>query len=60
MRSMLAGYSKDLASNEAAVRWIDEWLIEQGCTKRSSDWLERAMSAWSGHMHRLSGRGRSI
>lgn len=50
LRGALAGYNADLAKNDSAVLWIDEWLGKQGCGYRSSEWIERAMQAWSNHM----------
>jgi hypothetical protein len=50
LRSALAGYQADLAQNDAAVRWIDEWLIQEGCEYRSSSWIERGIARWSDHM----------
>lgn len=49
LRATLTGYNADLGKNDAAVRFIDHWLAEQGCAKRSPDWIERGISAWSNH-----------
>jgi hypothetical protein len=49
LRATLTGYNADLGKNDAAVRFIDHWLVEQGCAKRSPDWIERGISAWSNH-----------
>ena len=57
LRITVAGYQADLAKNDAAVRWMDEWLAKEGCTYRGGEWIERAMSAWSNHMFDL-GRAR--
>jgi hypothetical protein len=58
LRGTLAGYNVDIAKNDAAVLWIDGWLVDEGCEYRSSNWIERAMSAWSNHMLSLNMRGR--
>lgn len=55
LRQTLAGYHGDLAKNDAAVLWIDHWLVEQGCGYRSAVWIERAMQAWTNHMLDLDG-----
>ncbi|SLN36742.1 hypothetical protein AQS8620_01315 [Aquimixticola soesokkakensis] len=54
LRITIAGYHKDLGANDAAVRWIDEWLNEQGCGYRGGTWIERAIGAWSDHSLRLN------
>ena len=59
LRTTLAGYSKDLAQNDAAVRWIDEWFDKQGCAYRSAEWIERGVRAWSDHALDLGMRRRS-
>ena len=59
LRKTLAGYHAELAKNDAAVIWIDEWLVGEGCDYRTAEWLERAMQAWSDHMFTLNRRGRS-
>lgn len=50
LRSTVAGFHADLAKNDAAVKWMDQWLQEQGCGYRSAEWVERAMGAWTRHM----------
>lgn len=50
LRTSLTGYQKELAENDAAVRWIDEWLVKEGCEYRTSSWIERGISRWSDHM----------
>lgn len=57
LRITIAGYHKDMGANDAAVRWIDEWLQTQGCEYRTSSWLERAISAWTDHHYALAGKG---
>lgn len=57
LRTTLAGYNGDLAKNDAAIRWIDEWLLREGCAKRTASWIERAMQAWSNHMLALARPG---
>ena len=54
LRSQVAGYQSDLAKNDAAVLWIDGWLIREGCEYRSSSWIENAMAAWANHMFTLT------
>jgi len=58
VRSAVAGYHADLAKNDAAILFMDQWLQEQGCEYRTSHWIERAMQAWSDHMLKLNMRGR--
>lgn len=50
LRSMLANYSKELVQNDAAVSWIDEYLLKQGVAKRTASQVERALGAWHEHM----------
>lgn len=50
LRETLAGYSVDLAKNDAAVRWMDEWLTNSGCRYRGGRWIERAIGEWNHHM----------
>lgn len=54
LRSALTGFQADLAKNDAAVLWMDDWLISEGCQYRSASWIERAISAWSNHAFDLS------
>jgi hypothetical protein len=58
LRIMLANYNKELAENDAAVSWIDEWLQRQGVAKRTATQVERALGAWSNHMFDLGQKGR--
>lgn len=55
LRAMVAGLHADLAKNDAAISWMDDWLTGQGCRYRNAEWTERAMAAWSGHMMSLHG-----
>lgn len=55
LRQTVAGLHLDLSKNDAAIRWMDEWLIEAGCGYRSVKWVEKAMLAWSGHVQDLRG-----
>ena len=55
LRQALAGYHSDLAKNDAAVLWVDQWLIEQGCGYRAASWIEKAIQAWTTHMLDLDG-----
>ncbi|WP_237400411.1 hypothetical protein [Rhodovulum sulfidophilum] len=50
LRSAVAGLHPELAQNDAAILWMDDWLVEQGCGYRGSTWVERALAAWSSHM----------
>jgi hypothetical protein len=54
LRSTVAGLHLELAKNDAAVKWMDEWLVQEGCSYRSTSWVERAMMAWSNHAFDLS------
>ncbi|ETX26420.1 hypothetical protein, partial [Roseivivax isoporae] len=38
LRATVAGLHLDLSKNDAAIRWMDEWLTQQGCAKRSTSW----------------------
>lgn len=49
LRATVAGLHVELSKNDAAVKWMDEWLIQQGCGYRSTSWVEKAMMAWSNH-----------
>lgn len=53
LRGALTGYDAQLAKNDAAILWIDEWLNKQGCGYRSSNWIEQGIQAWSNHMFDL-------
>ncbi|PWE32766.1 hypothetical protein DDZ14_08445 [Maritimibacter sp. 55A14] len=59
LRSAVAGYHPDLAKNDAAILWMDEWLDREGCEYRAASWIERAISGWSDHMLALT-RGRRV
>lgn len=59
LRITISGYAADLAKNDAALLFMDEWLVSQGCEYRSSAWVERALAAWSDHMLALTMRARS-
>lgn len=56
LRGMVAGLHAELAKNDAAIAWMDEWLLGQGCGYRKPEWAEKAMAAWSQHMMHLRGR----
>lgn len=61
LRVTVAGYSKDLAANDAAVRWIDEWMLKEGCEYRTASWVERGISRWTDHAFSLArGAGRTV
>jgi len=59
LRITVAGYSADLAKNDAALLFMDDWLVAQGCEYRTSIWIERALAAWSDHMMALTMRARA-
>ncbi|MGV6848567.1 MAG: hypothetical protein ACWA5A_09330 [Marinibacterium sp.] len=56
LRAQVAGYHADLAKNDAAVIWMDDWLVAEGCEYRSANWVERAMAAWTDHVFNLNRR----
>lgn len=56
LRETMAGYQPQLAKNDAAVRWIDEWLNENCFGYRKPQWIEAAIGQWSDHMLRLGTR----
>ncbi len=56
LRGQLAGYTPELAKNDAALRFIDEWLLAEGCEYRTASWVERGMAAWSNHILDLQRR----
>lgn len=56
LRTTIAGYSLELSKHDAAIRWMDEWLIDQGCGYRGGRWIERAIVAWNEHSRGLRGR----
>jgi hypothetical protein len=56
LRATVAGLHVELSKNDAAVKWMDEWLIQQGCGYRSTSWVEKAMLGWSNHMMDLTRR----
>ena len=58
LRGAVAGYHVDLAKNDAAILWMDQWLVDEGCDYRSAAWIERSIQAWSNHMADLSLRRR--
>ncbi|WP_226782739.1 hypothetical protein [Oceaniglobus trochenteri] len=58
LRTTLAGYNAQLAKNDAAVLWMDGWLVENGCQYRDAKWHERAIGAWSNHMFDMGRKGR--
>jgi len=48
LRALVAGYHVDLAKNDAAILWMDEWLLER-TGYRNPGWVERAVRGWSEH-----------
>lgn len=59
LRITVAGYHKELAANDAAIRWIDEWLVSEGCEYRTSTWIERGIQRWMDHSFSLAAKGPS-
>ena len=49
LRQTVMGLHAELGRNDAAVRWMDEWLVKQGVSYRGTSWVERAAMAWSDH-----------
>ncbi|RVW00015.1 hypothetical protein EKE94_03275 [Mesobaculum littorinae] len=47
LRSTIAGFHADLAKNDAAVLWIDDWLQQHCDGYRTAEWYQRAMAAWA-------------
>ena len=60
LRSTVAGLHVEVSKNDAAIRWIDEWLTAQDCPYRSTSWVEQGMQAWSNHMLDRGMRARGI
>lgn len=56
LRATVSGLQADMAKNDAALRWMDEWLEKQSVQYRTTSWVERAMQAWADHMFDLSRR----
>lgn len=59
LRITITGYHKELGANDAAIRWMDEWLLKEGCEYRTASWMERAMNGWMDHSLSLSGKRRN-
>ncbi|MEH6391133.1 MAG: hypothetical protein V7763_05710 [Sulfitobacter sp.] len=60
LRSTVAGLHTDLSKNDAAVKWMDEWLVKQSVGYRNTSWVEQAIMAWSDHrmdLQRVPRRG---
>ena len=49
LRATVAGLQTEMSKNDAAVKWMDEWLIKQGVGYRNTSWVEQAMMAWADH-----------
>ena len=58
LRVTLASIDRPLSEIDHAVRWIDEWLVDQGCTKRVATWIEKAIRAWMEHRSDMGGHAR--
>ncbi|WP_372993865.1 hypothetical protein [Sulfitobacter sp.] len=54
LRSTVAGLQTEMSKNDAAVKWMDEWLVKQGVGYRNTSWVEQAMMAWADHRMDLS------
>lgn len=52
LRDVVAGYHVELAKNDAAILWMDDWLGNK-TNYRNAAWAERAVAAWSDHALRL-------
>ncbi|MEP2782337.1 MAG: hypothetical protein ABJO67_03370 [Pseudoruegeria sp.] len=50
LRGTITGLHADLGKNDAAVIWMDEWLVENNIHYRTVPAVEKAMTAWSNHM----------
>lgn len=60
LRSAISGFYPDLAKNDAAVLWIDDWLNQEGCEYRTATWIERGIARWTEHSFSLTSlRGKS-
>lgn len=46
LRVTLAGLSTELAKNDYAVRWIDDFLVDSGCRYRDGRSIDGAVRAW--------------
>lgn len=57
LRVTVAGLHVELSKNDAAIRWMDDWLVEQGYAYRSTARVEQAMTGWAAHVADLHGRG---
>lgn len=49
LRATVAGLQTELSKNDAAVKWMDEWLLKQSVGYRNTSWVEQAMMAWADH-----------
>jgi len=49
LRSAVAGFAADLARNDAAILWMDDWLNAESVGYRSALEIERAIRAWNNH-----------
>jgi len=58
LREALAMLNADLARHDAAVAWIDDWLVEAGCERRTTQWLQRGLAAF--HDQALRARRGSV
>lgn len=54
LRSAISGLFPDLAKNDGAVLWIDDWLNKEGCEYRTATWIERGISCWTEHSFSLT------
>lgn len=58
VRGRLAAIDMQLAANDDAVRWVDNWFDRQGVKRRDDAQYRAAMAAWVDHVRRASGRAR--
>ena len=57
LRITVAGLDTQAAKNDAAIKWMDEWLEKQSFRYRNTTAVEQAMLAWAGHVADLRHRG---
>lgn len=59
LRKAVAGLHAEMSKNDAAIRWMDDWLVDQGVGYRSAAIIESAMGAWVRHVQDLKGERRN-
>lgn len=58
LRIAISQFHAELAKNDAAILWMDDYLVEQGVGYRTAKIIEGAMRAWSSHVMDLRGLNR--